>query len=52
LISIVGEVGILLVSRKKIKEELVPSKGEEKRPFFPEDIIDSDVCFHFGLLSF
>jgi hypothetical protein len=33
-------------------EKPTPSAAEKKRPFFPEDIINSDIRFHFGLLSF
>jgi len=49
--SVSDEVGILLVERKKIREKPLQSKDEGKRPFFPEDIVESYICFHFGLLS-
>jgi hypothetical protein len=32
------------------REKTLLSKGEGKRPFFPEDIINVDIRFHFGLL--
>jgi len=33
------------------KEKILLGKGEAKRPFFPEDTINSNIGFHFGLLS-
>jgi hypothetical protein len=35
-----------------VGKKVPPGKGEGKRPFFPEDIVNSEICFHFGLLSF
>jgi hypothetical protein len=33
------------------REKALPGKGEGKGPFFPEVNIDTDIRFHFGLLS-
>jgi len=32
-------------------KKVPPSKGEEKRPFTPYEGIDTNIGFHFGLLS-
>jgi len=33
------------------KEKILLGKGEEKRSFFPEEISNANIGFHFGLLS-
>ena len=33
------------------REKALPGKGEGKGPFFPEEISNANIGFHFGLLS-